>query len=326
MLSLKNGKSSFMFDYHKHTIFLTLAGSRAYGTNYENSDFDYRGILIRPKIYDDGFLYNFEQKEGLDGYSEDTVVYDIKKFFRLAVACNPNIIELLFTPDHLVQISTPFSDHLRENRYLFLSKMAKGSFCGYATGQSRRLENHKAWLDRESKGFAPSKPIRKDYGLPPKPKLPKDQLNSLMCVPSHMLSIFHRSYIKKERKYQKDYNTYSKWKNWKENRNKARAELEAKYGYDLKFAMHLARLLLMCEEILRDGEVIVERPDKDFLLSIRNGEFKYEKFMKWVSSQEAKIKKVYEKSCLPSEPDLEKLNEICAEIVNKFRLEENKME
>ncbi|AEZ66297.1 hypothetical protein phiTE_131 [Pectobacterium phage phiTE] len=37
------------------------------------------------------------------------------------------------------------------------------------------------------------------------------------------------------------------------NRNAARHELEEKFGYDTKHAMHLVRLLRMSQEILETG-------------------------------------------------------------------------
>ena len=49
------------FNLRDATIYLVLAGSRAYGTNNPESDWDYRGIAISPIETYVGILDNFEQ-------------------------------------------------------------------------------------------------------------------------------------------------------------------------------------------------------------------------------------------------------------------------
>lgn len=43
----------------KNTVYLSLHGSHAYGTNIATSDIDYRGIIIPPKKYFLGFKNNY---------------------------------------------------------------------------------------------------------------------------------------------------------------------------------------------------------------------------------------------------------------------------
>jgi predicted nucleotidyltransferase len=56
-------------------------------------------------------------------------------------------------------------------------------------------------------------------------------------------------------------------------RNVNRPDLVAKYGYDTKFAMHIIRLLIECEELMRSGIITLPSPQKDLLIAIRNGEY-----------------------------------------------------
>jgi uncharacterized protein len=309
------------FDYNKHIIYLTLTGSRAYGTNTPESDHDYRGIIIPPTIYNDGFLHSFEQKEGLEDYGTDSVAYNIRKFFKLAADCNPNILEILFVPEEIVVINTKYGEAIRAARRDFLSKRARYSFHGYAYAQLKRIKLHKAWWDQEKSGNIPPKPDRAQRGLPLKPRLTKDKLQSLFAIPHDMVTEAERGYVVKERLYAEDKNKYDKWRQWKENRNPKRAELEAKYGIDCKHAMHLVRLMTMCEEILRDHEVIVRRPDHQFLMDIRNGAWNYERLMEWVENQNEKLEVLGKSSTLRDKPDLKRLNELCAELVRKARIE-----
>jgi predicted nucleotidyltransferase len=151
------------------TIFVTRHGSHAYGTNIETSDEDFKGIAIPPKEYFLGYLNNFEQAEF---NNPDMVIYDIRKFFKLAADCNPNIIEVLHTDPKFWALETPEFKTIHNNRELFISKKARYTFGGYAFAQLKRISLHYRWLHSEIK--AP--PTREEFGLKVIPLLPKDQL------------------------------------------------------------------------------------------------------------------------------------------------------
>lgn len=118
-------------------LFLTVAGSHAYGTNVETSDLDIRGVVLERETDTLG-LTDFEQY--IDAKT-DTVIYTLKKFLKLVKECNPNIIEMLYSkPEHYLYVS-PLGKLLLDNRDLFLTKRAAYSFGGYANAQLNRLEN-----------------------------------------------------------------------------------------------------------------------------------------------------------------------------------------
>jgi len=114
--------------------------------------------------------------------------------------------------------------------------------------------------------------------------------------------------------------TKEKWKqywDWKENRNEVRSELEEKYGFDCKHAMHLVRLLRLGEEILTEGIVRVRRPDAEELLSIRNGAWSYEELVNYAEGKDKLIKEVlYKKTDLPKKINIHRAAEILMEIQN----------
>jgi uncharacterized protein len=159
----------------KRTLFLTAHGSHAYGTNLPTSDRDYKGFCIPPKAYFHGYAKRFEQAE-FKG-DPDMVVYDIRKFFKLAADCNPAIIEILFTETNDHQLVHPLGALVLQNRELFLSRKAKHTFSGYAVAQLKKIRSHKRWID----GGPQKPPERSDFGLPANPLIPKNQLDAVLA-------------------------------------------------------------------------------------------------------------------------------------------------
>lgn len=152
-----------------NTVLLTRHGSHAYGTNTPASDEDYKGIAIPPKKYFLGAVNKFEQAELKE---PDTVIYDIRKFFDLASACNPNIIEVLHTDpsDHI--LVDPIGEVILDHKDDFLSKRIKHTFLGYSVSQLKRIKTHKKWIMNPPK----EPPTRASLGLPEQTVIPQDQL------------------------------------------------------------------------------------------------------------------------------------------------------
>lgn len=320
-----------------NTIFVTKHGSHAYGTNLPSSDEDFKGIVIPPKEYFLGFNKKFEQTESRN---PDIVLYDIRKFFRLAADCNPSIIEVLFTDPSDWILEGESKAYLSfgkiyDEKESFLSRKAKHTFSGYAISQLKRIKTHKRWLLKPLS----KPPTRQDYGLKENREVPKEQLGAAEAsilreldlsggVPefSKLETIAHKlgyddnfiDYLHREQKYRQAHQEWTQYCTWKEQRNPARAKLEAKFGYDTKHAMHLVRLLRMCREILEDGQVLVKRPDAKELLEIRAGAWNYEDLMTWAEKQDQELVEVEKRSKLPKSPDREKLNNLCINIIKEF--------
>ena len=146
-----------MIDLKKHTILLTVVGSRAYGINQEGSDIDVKGVAIPPQELLLGCVKPFEQADSesqlevfSDLFSEserkiiessklEGTIYGLSKFMRLAMNCNPNVLDVLFCRNSDVKIETEIGMKLRQNRNLFLSMKARNSFLGYASSQLKNL-------------------------------------------------------------------------------------------------------------------------------------------------------------------------------------------
>jgi predicted nucleotidyltransferase len=173
---------------HGRTILLTRHGSHAYGLNTPSSDLDVKGIAVPPREYFLGYANRFEQAESRDPV--DLVVYDVRKFFALASACNPNIIEVLFTDesDHLVM--TPAGRMLFDARDAFLSQRIKHTFSGYAMSQLKRINTHYRWLKNP-----PTKaPERAEFGLRAESEIPpeaRDQTGAALALADAEVETWH---------------------------------------------------------------------------------------------------------------------------------------
>jgi hypothetical protein len=116
-------------------VFKTVVGSRAYGTNVETSDTDYKGVYIQPN--ED--LLGFKYREQLD-FGKDETYYEIRRFIQLVSSANPTILEMLFVDDKHVLVMHPAFQYLRDIRKTFLTKNCQNSFGGYAVAQIRKAK------------------------------------------------------------------------------------------------------------------------------------------------------------------------------------------
>ena len=126
--------------------------------------------------------------------------------------------------------------------------------------------------------------------------LGKDDLNHI--EPLAMLSFNKDGYSS----YCREYKSY--WQ-WVKERNQARYESTMAHGksYDAKNMMHTFRLLHMAQEIAREHKVQVRRPDREFLLRIKSGEYLYDELVQRANDLIGQIEDDFARSDLPETPD-----------------------
>lgn len=258
-------------------ILRVRTGSQAYGIALDQSDEDSRGVCVLPER----FLLGLEAFEQHESEFKDHVTYALAKFARLALQGNPNIVETLFTPEAHVLHIDELGERLRASREVFLSKLAGERFGGYARSQMGRLERHRKWLVNPPTAA----PDPMEYGA----EVIEGQIK--------FVDPRRRKAFDAEQKHWNHYVT------WRKERNEARAKLEADHGYDTKHAVHLVRLLRMGHEILTRGEVLVERPDREELMAIRQGEWTFEQVVKEATERTEALPRLLEGSVLPERPD-----------------------
>jgi predicted nucleotidyltransferase len=95
-----------------------------------------------------------------------------------------------------------------------------------------------------------------------------------------------------------------------------RKEMVDKFGYDVKFAYHVIRLLNEVEQILLEGDLDLER-NREQLKAIRRGEWEQKQIEEYFETKEKDLESLYLKSELPHRPkwnEIRKLLSECLEI------------
>jgi len=280
--------------WETNLIYQVVIGSQAYGLSTGDSDLDTCGVCIPPRRHLLG-LTSFEQHVE-HAPEQDTVIYTLVKFVQLALKCNPNIIEALYTaPEHILFIND-YGRQLREHRHLFLTKKAGQTFSGYAISQLRRMERHHRWLVDPPD----HQPAQEEFG--------GRATAGRYKFPDHDA----------ERAYRDALKHWNHYREWRRDRNPGRAELERRYGYDTKHAMHLLRLLRMGMEILESGEVHVYRPDREWLQAVREGTLAYQEVLALAAEYETRLAALEKMSSLPKESDREQAEELVMALQERF--------
>ncbi len=233
-----------------------IMGSVAYGVNHDQSDIDIYGFAIPPKhimfAHQRGEIPDFDpceiifrqyQKHHIfdqqalagKGQTYDITLYSIARFFRLLTDNNPNIIDMLYVPQHCILHATPIAQMIREKRHIFLHKGCWHKFKGYAYGQIHKMRtkqpigNRKAIIDE--------------------------------------------------------------------------------FGYDVKFAYHVVRLLGEVEQLMVEQDLDLSR-NAEMLNSIRAGEWSQIKLEHYFNDKEKQLESAFTKCQLPDAPNTIKIRQL----------------
>lgn len=106
-----------------------------------------------------------------------------------------------------------------------------------------------------------------------------------------------------------------RYKKYKESHRKAEVE---KYGYSLKNAYHLIRLLHMAIQILTEKDLTVLRPERSLLIAIRNGRYKVEEIEEMARVLKEQTTDAYIRSDLRHKCNYRKLNETLIKIMREY--------
>jgi hypothetical protein len=342
-------------------ILIVMRGSQVYGTNLPNSDTDYCGIYIQSLSDILGNRY----KEQISDDKNDTVFYEVSRFLELLEQNNPNILEIVNTPDEFIMYKDPIFDLILDKKDQFLTKKCSNTFGGYgvqqiskAKGQNKKVNWENDRMVRKSildfcyiLDGEKSKPFREYVELN---KLDISKIgavnipNAQNCFALYYDSDSNKGYFgvvgDEEKSNQlrlssipkgetpfctivynsdsytqhcKDYKSYTEWL---ENRNESRwVDVEEhNQKIDGKNMMHCVRLLRMAKEISEGLGVIVERPDAEYLLSIRKGKVNLETIIEESELMIKSIRKLFDNSNLPNSVDPNLVNSLLIDIRSEF--------
>lgn len=113
-------------------IFEAITGSRAYGLDTPNSDTDIRGVFILPKEE----FYSLRYTAQVSNHTNDIVYYELGRFIELLTKNNPNILELLGTPESNVLLRHESMKAIKLE--WVLSRLCEQTFANYAFTQIKK--------------------------------------------------------------------------------------------------------------------------------------------------------------------------------------------
>jgi predicted nucleotidyltransferase len=101
-------------------------------------------------------------------------------------------------------------------------------------------------------------------------------------------------------------------------KNTHRAELENKYGYDTKYAMHVIRLYGEAKELMELGRITLPRPNRDELVEIRKGKYSLSEIRELGAQLESEALAAQATSPLPNDVNREAISRQLAETHLRF--------
>lgn len=287
-MNLKDINANYPKWLPTNTQYLCYMGSFAYGVSTDASDMDVCGFCMPPKeyIYPDDYIIGFDNPPVFGEWIQhhvkhkekeyDFTVYNIVKYFKLSMECNPNMVDSLFVPLNCIAKITQVGNLVRENRHLFLCKKAWHSFKCYAYAEitaSTKVKNNPE--------IAAIRQFEEEHGIPHDTEISqiREKAHNLSDSDYYKyLDMFSRGMAASKRFYSRK-----------------------RYGYDLKNLYHVVRLLSQVEQILSEHDLVLDEGGrKRHMMAIRNGEIPLDDIIAWAKSKEKDLETLYVNSTLPA--------------------------
>ncbi len=349
-----------LHEENQQLLLKCISGSRAYGLDTPQSDTDYKGVFVSPKttFYGSHFtdqianetndIVYFEWKKFIDllGKNNPTVLELLATPDDCVLYKHP-LIEGFKTEDFLSKLCCQTFAGYAQSQI----KKARGlnkkisnpveplrkeipDFCFVIDGMN--VVPLSQWLsDRNFKdtdcGLVKIPHMRDAYALFHNSQIETGFLKgiysgadsndvSLSSIPKGIQPLNLMSFNKDAYSIHcKEYAQYWEWIG-KRNENRYQSTISHGKNYDAKNMMHTFRLLHMAEEIAREGKIFVRRTDREFLMNIREGKFEYTDLLARAEEKVLLIEELFERSTLPQEPNLEKLEELLVQVRDTYYL------
>jgi predicted nucleotidyltransferase len=97
-----------------------------------------------------------------------------------------------------------------------------------------------------------------------------------------------------------------------------RKELAEQFGYDTKFASHLLRLLVECQQLLLEGRLDLPLLQNNLIRDVKLGKYDLQWVLNKADELEKSVDRIYETCQLQSSPDVESINKLQIELIEEF--------
>jgi uncharacterized protein len=142
-----------------------ISGSKAYGLDTPSSDTDIKGVFVLPKEE----YYGLNYISQVNNETNDIVFYELGRFMELLSHNNPNILELLNTPEEAIIYKHPNLNDIKIEK--ILSKLCQNTFGKYAYSQIKKAKGLKKKIvnpfDKERKSVLSFCYINYEHGSIP---------------------------------------------------------------------------------------------------------------------------------------------------------------
>lgn len=324
-----------------NTIFRCQFGSVIYGTNLPTSDKDYKSIYI-PHARDiilQKVKNNVTENTKSDNASRNTAediddeTFSYQEFLRLLLQGQTPMLDMLFSPEEFVIISSPEWELIKENKQHFLHK-GVSQFVGYTKQQAAKygLKGSRVDAVRKTVEFlktldgnttlhqnldALEQFVENNKNTKLDENLPLIGWEMIMekkdGVPKrHFQCVNRKAPLNTKVKYTLD-NYQQVLDQYGERAKKA----EKNEGIDWKALYHSVRVGRQAEELLLTGHITLPRPEKELLLQIRKGELPYQQVAELIEDGLTRMNEAVLKSSLPYKPDFELADDLVLEIYGR---------
>ena len=267
-------------------LYSTIVGSVAYGVSNDFSDVDLTSIVMPPKSilfpYEHGgHIYGFGKpptpyshhiEHGIqnkdDGSEYDLSIYSIVKTFDMLCSSNPNILEMLYTPNNCIIQQTQTGKMIRDYRDNFISMDCYKTFMEYLASQI-----HKAKTKFRNAGHV--RKLLEAHG-----EITLENIKSKKLPPKEEIMMTEYLHSKRMVKF-----------------------IEQNQEYDCKFVANIVRLAYQCETILTEGTLNLTS-FSTHIRAIREGKEPFDKVMQWLDEKEIALIKIKASSKIRANVDI----------------------
>jgi len=177
---------------HATIVYLTISGSKLYGTDNENSDLDIKGLFIPSKtsilIKKDLSHFTRETNKDKNTFEDiDFTLHSIHTYLNNLIKSETGSIDILFSmfnQDNIIYENTEFTSLIKEHYEAFLNKNMK-AFIGYSLGQSKKF-------GIKGKRYEELKNFLKDFSY----ETPNDKLSTKINTIKNYIIKNNSKYIK----------------------------------------------------------------------------------------------------------------------------------